>query len=167
MKKLCILSLTLGSIFFSIDAAYSQNNVNTQEVEIVLGNQLDINSPKLTPGRIPIIFPNLSAQDKESFTLYGEIVEVGNNGKWLRVRTNESMDNVLVYINTDNAIFEENMLGKFITTQGKLQESTFTENQIQSKSTNANSLNNMTNPLSSHSSGFELKAEEIIISTPY
>lgn len=167
MKKLCILSLALGSFFFTIDHAYSQNNSSNQQVEVLLGDQLDINSYKLPPGRIPTLYPSMSSTDKESFILYGEIVEVGNNGKWVRVRTNENMDNVLVYINTDNAILDASMLGKHITTQGNLKQRSFTESQIQSKSQNASSLNNMSNPLSSHSSGFELKAEEIIISSPY
>lgn len=167
MKKLILTSIVFGFLFVNSSDGFAQG-ASTQNVEVILGNSLDIDDMKLSPSRIPYVYANLNASEKADFVIYGRIESVSNDGQWIRISTHEDLDDIHCYVQAEtNQVFNSAMLGKWVTAKGNISETSFNSTQLNQKNNNSSSLNNHTNPHTHLGQAFKIDADEILISHPF
>lgn len=167
MINKAILSFTVGLSLLSLPQLHAQSQPS-QSIEIIIDNGLNIDDYKLSPSRIPYIYAELNTQEKENFTIYGQVVAVDNDGKWIRIATNEVVDDIHCYVQANsNGTFNNSMLGKYVTARGNINEITLDPAELSSKNSNSVQWNNTTNHHTHLAPTYQVEANSLLISSPY
>lgn len=165
IKKTFLTSLTLGFLIAISAPLQAQSN---QDIEVIIDNDLTINDYKLSPSRIPYIFADLSNAEKQSFVIYGLISSIANDGSWVRISTNEQVDDIHFYVQASNgSTFNQSMQGKYITAKGNLHEIILDESGLNEKNSSSTSFNNLSNPHNNTTQTYQLDANAILVSSPF
>lgn len=163
MKKLLFTITACASLLLLNIDVNAQSNFNTTPL---LGQNIEATEGKYSPGRVGVLFNIFNEQERNDLTYSGRVEAVDNNGKWVRLSTNESMDDTHFYVFSETAIFEANMLGKWIGAKGNLALVELSNADLNQRNNNSESHN--TNPHQIGTPTYELNATDVLLSeTPF